>query len=267
MPIFRKVFLLAAALCCANALADPPAYDGKTPMIEVGPMWLDPTTTEEEQTSIAESLAQAQANILAVYGQRLGSPKVVWCKTKECASFFSGTDGRSHASLGNGRPRRGAQYGFYFPAIVLTLQAQTSKISAATNVLTHELSHIELRARLRGASIPAWFNEGVAAYLGGGQGCRLTVRGIDDLFELRTGEQWTDYTNQGAKQKARTYCQASREVGAWMSEHGGFAAVLQLLTKRAWGVSFDSLYGRKHQLIIAPDAQSVPRSSGLDSAD
>lgn len=266
MPTIRNVFFLAAALCCANALADPPAYDGKTPMIEAGAIWFDPATTEEEQAGIAQSLAQAQANVQAAYGQRLGSPKVVWCKTKECALFFAGTDGRSHATPGNGKPRRGAQYGFYFPAIVLTLQAQTSKIGAATNVLTHELSHIELRARLRGASVPAWFNEGVATYLGGGQDCRLTVRGIDDLFELQTGVQWVDYTNQGAKQKARTYCQASREVGAWMTEHGGFAAVLQLLTKRAWGVSFDSLYGRKEQLIIPPDTKPATRSTSLDIA-
>lgn len=267
MPTSRQVIFIAGALACTNAFADPPAYDGHTPMIEVGTMWLDPATTAEEQASIAQSLAQAQANNLAAYGQRLGRPKVVWCKTLECAAFFSGTDGRSHASQGNGKPRKGAQYGFAFPAIVITLQAHKTRIGAATNVLTHELSHIELRARLHGASIPAWFNEGVATYLGGGQDCQLRVRGIDDLFELQSGAQWTDYTNQGEPQKSRTYCQASREVGAWITEHGGFAAVLHLLNRRAAGAAFYSLYGRRQQLITAPALQSAARNTGLDVAE
>jgi hypothetical protein len=263
MRTFKPIVLFSLTLVCANAFAGPPAYDGRTPMIELGPMWLDPATTAEEQASIAQSLAQAQANNLAAYGQRLGSPKVVWCKTLECAAFFAGTDGRSHATQGNGKPRRGAQYGFPFPAIVITPQHK-SKSDTATNVFTHELSHIELRARLHGASIPAWFNEGVATYLGGGQDCRLKVRGIDDLFELETGAQWLDYTNRGNPTKARTYCQASREVGAWIEEHGGFAAVLHLLNRRAAGAAFYSLYGRRQQLITAPAVQSAARATGLD---
>jgi hypothetical protein len=83
------------------------------------------------------------------------------------------------------------------------------------------------------------------------------MRGTDDLFELQSGQQWTDYTNHHAL--ASTYCQASNEVGAWIAEHGGFAAVLNLLTKRAWGTPFYSLYGRKHELLAAP--APVPRAA------
>lgn len=265
MPTFMQVIFLAAALFCADAFAAPPAYDGQTPMIEIGPLWLDPAMTPEEQTSVARSLVQAHSNIVAVYGERMGSPRVVWCKTMECTSFFAGTDGRSHANMGNGKRREGAQYAFSFPALVITRQARFPKNIRATEVLTHEISHIEMRARLRGASIPAWFNEGVATYLGKEHDCRPGMRGTDDLFELQNGQQWTDYTNH--KQLASTYCQASNEVGAWIAEHGGFAAVLNLLARRERGASFYSLYGRKHELLAAPAAPSPARSTDQDSSN
>jgi hypothetical protein len=256
MPSFKPVILIAAAFFCADAVAAPPAYDGQTPMIEVGPLWFDPTMSVEEQLRVAQGLVQAQATIVAVYGERLGSPRIVWCKTMECALFFSGSDLRSHADSGNsGKPWGDAKYVFSFPALVMTHQATSPKDPRAIEVLTHEMSHIELLARLRGASVPAWFNEGIASYVGKERDCLPGMRGIDNLFVL-VGSQWIDYTNKYKQKKFQTYCQARNEVAAWIAEHGGFAAVLDLLAKRSRGKPFNALYGRLHELLPAPVAPS-----------
>lgn len=252
MPTFKSPLLFAALLSCASAFAAPPCYDDQAPMVEAGPFWFDPAMSGEEQAGIVYSLAQAQANIVAAYGERLAAPRVIWCKTMACATYFSGTDGRSFANTGNGKRRAGAQYAFSFAALVITRQARYPKNIRAVEVLTHELSHIEMRARLRGVSVPAWFNEGLASYLGTEHACKPGTRGIADLFELDSPAKWTEYTNR--ESAAKTYCQAHNEVGAWIAEHGGFPAILQLLARRSSGTPFYSLYGRQHELLAPTPA-------------
>ena len=235
--------LCAAAAVCGAAAAAPPAYDGKTPMIEAGPLWLDPAMSDAERLGVAESLLQAQANIVAAYGDRLAAPVVVWCKTMACVTFFSGSDGRSYANPGNGQARGDAQYAFRVPALVITRQARYPNHVQAVETLTHEMSHLEFAARLRRQHVPAWFNEGVATYLGGEQQCRPGMRGVDDLTTLDSGARWVDATNESGRKLVLSYCQARNEVAAWIASRGGFDAVLQLLRKRAGGISFERLYG------------------------
>jgi hypothetical protein len=134
-------------------------------------------------------------------------------------------------------------------------------------VLKHEMPHMEFRARLHGASVPGWFNEGVASYVGGEHDgfCRPGMKGIDDLFELDRGSAWLAYTNQHRDKSRMTYCQARNEVGDWIAEHGGFAAVLDLLAQRAKGTPFASLYGRERERVVA--AASSPTVKDDDDTD
>ena len=248
MRFDQAAIVVASALLCADVHATP-AYDGQTPMIETGPLWFDPALSAEEQASAVQTLLQSQANIVAVYGERLASTRIVWCKTTECATYFAGTDRRPFSTPGHGKPRPGAQYAFSFPAIVVL--GPPGRFTG--QVLTHEMSHMEFRARLHGVSVPSWFNEGVASYIGGDQdqSCRSGVRGIDNLFDLDSSAQWTAYTFQHRDKARLTYCQARNEAGAWITEHGGFSAVLDLLAGRSKGRSFYSLYGRQQELLSA----------------
>jgi hypothetical protein len=188
----------------------------------------------------------------------------------ECVTFFSGSDGRSYANPGNGKPRYDSKYAFSFPALVITRQARYPRNVRAVEVLTHEISHIELNARLRGESVPAWFNEGIATYLGGEHDCRPGMRAIDDLSKLQSPARWHEYTNLSSRNLVLSYCQARNEVGAWIAEHGGFSAVLQLLQKRSRGrSSFASLYGRQPELLPepslpAPSPSPAPSSGSSD---
>lgn len=258
MRSFRLVFLCAAALFgTAAGAAAPPAYDGKTPMVEAGQLWLDPAMSDGERLGVAQSLLQAQANIVAAYGERLATPVVVWCKTMACVTFFSGADGRSYASPGNGKTRYDAQYAFWVPALVITRQARYPGSVKAVEVLTHEMSHLEFAARLRRQPVPAWFNEGVATYLGGEQTCRAGMRVVDDLAKLDSPARWHEVTNESDRKLQLSYCQARNEVAAWVGAHGGFDAVLQLLLKRARGKSFESLYGQLRESAPAPAAPAT----------
>jgi hypothetical protein len=242
MSFAKPAIACVAGLLCALADATPPSYDGRTPMVEMGPVWFDQALSAEEQLSIAHLLLDADAHITAVYGQRLAPIRLVWCKTTECATYFAGTYRRPFSTDGNSRAKEGAQYRFRFPAVVVLGQPRRF----TGGVLKHEMSHMEFRARLHGESIPAWFNEGVAAYVGGEHDdfCRPGMKGIDNLFDLHRGAAWLDYTNEHRDKSRRTYCQARNEVGGWIAEHGGFGAVLELLAKRAKGKLFWSLYGR-----------------------
>jgi hypothetical protein len=215
-------------------------------MLENGRLLLDPAMTAEEQAAVARQLELARANLAAAYGTLFSAmPRVVWCKTKACVAYFSGTDGRSFATPGGGYRKEGAQHVFDEPSLVITRQARVADPARvlAVETLTHELSHTELRARLRGASVPAWFNEGVATYLGKEHRCEPGMSGGASLADLETGPKWAAQTNRDGQTLVLTYCQASNEVGAWIAEHGGFGAVLELLKKRAAGRSFASLYG------------------------
>jgi len=52
-----------------------------------------------------------------------------------------------------------------------------------------------------------------------------------------------------------TYCQASEEIAAWVAQHGGFKAIVELLANRARLRTFESLYGPL--LTDQPDVKTV----------
>ncbi|MES2069661.1 MAG: hypothetical protein V4488_04885 [Pseudomonadota bacterium] len=243
--LIRSFVALAMYTGCAISSAAP-AYGDQGPMLIAGKLLLDPAMTPDEQDEAIRNLAQARANIVAVYGeQKADMPEVIWCKMNACVTYFAGTSGRSFATPGKGFHRIGAQHVFWRSTIVFTRPARVRAPVdiRAVETLTHELSHIEFSARLTGASVPAWFNEGVATYVGKEQVCQAGMKSVDTLTELDSAEKWSVHTNRDGKTLVNTYCQASEEVGAWIAARGGFKAIVDLLGKRAWGSSFNSLYG------------------------
>lgn len=226
----------------ASAAADD---DGVPVMRAEGELWYEDALSEEERATLRNNLSQAKANIVAAYGeQKATDTLIVWCKTKGCARFFGGPTMRSFATE-PGPNRYGGQFYFKKPTIVILRQARAAPGSNlyAMETMTHELSHREFKARLNGRSVPAWFNEGTATYLGKEEPCTPDMHAVDKLSELDSPRDWMNFTNQSNKALVTAYCQARNEVERWTQAHGGFAAVLALLDKRAHGESFESLYG------------------------
>ncbi len=109
-------------------------------------------------------------------------------------------------------------------------------------VLAHEFSHVEVSKRINGAHVPAWFDEGLATYVGGEPICTNVIgKGIDDLRKLDQETDWVAYTGP-EDVFFKTYCQARAEVAAWIGRRGN-AGVVQLLDAVRQGQSFWSVYG------------------------
>lgn len=247
MQAFYKAAFMLALLSIHAAPAISAPGDTSVPrMLVEDDLIFEDVLSEKEHDMVKASLDRAKANIIDAYGERKAPhTDVIWCKTKECAYYFGGPTMRSFATE-PGLNRHGGRYTFRRPAIVILRQAKAREGGKpfAVETMTHELSHRELRARLNGASIPAWFNEGVATYIGKDQTCTADANGIDQLSKLADSRDWLTYTDQGSKVLVATYCQARNEVARWIQAHDGFAAVLDLLAKRAQGASFQTLYGR-----------------------
>lgn len=216
-----------------------------TPSVQMtahGRLLFESSLREDERALVAASVAQAEANITRAYGERRAPPAtVIWCKTYSCALYFGGPSTRSFATRGGPNARRG-QYDFDGPAVVMLRQVRAPGRLLAVETLTHELSHLEFFARLGTARVPAWFNEGVATYLGGEHRCTEEAQGVAELSTLDSAARWNAHVNAGGAVLKATYCQARNTVADWIAARGGFGAVPELLRRVAAGELFASVY-------------------------
>ncbi|MEO7579558.1 MAG: hypothetical protein ABIT83_18250, partial [Massilia sp.] len=158
--------LFVAALAAAPCHAAP-SYDGRTPMLEAGTLWMDQEFSPAEQALMIDSVPKARARVLAFYGSlKSAMPDIVFCKSVACRVYFAGQETVSFAMAPTTRPRPGGQYIYPRPTIVITYAwPEEGAAEKVQGTLTHEMSHTEMRARLGGMPIPPWFNEGVATQL------------------------------------------------------------------------------------------------------
>jgi hypothetical protein len=241
----KAALILGLLLTHAIPAFSAPEGDGPPTMVAEGDLLYEDALSEQEREMVRNSVSRAKTNIVEAYGgQKSPATEIIWCKTKACAYYFGGPTMRSFATE-PGPNHHGGQYAFQRPAIVILRQARVREGGnlRAVETITHELSHREFKARLNGAIVPAWFNEGVATYLGNEHTCPVAAKGVDKLSELASPAAWMRYTDQGSTVLVATYCQARNEVDRWIQLHGGFAAVVTLLEKRARGAAFETLYG------------------------
>ncbi len=119
------------------------------------------------------------------------------------------------------------------------------------DILAHEITHAELRARLTARAqgkIPAWFDEGLAVQ--------------NDDRERYSEAQWIAQTGNGerivaleemdtpaefyagtAEDRRFRYLNAKHELGLWMASHGR-QGLLELIENLNDGADFHTAYGR-----------------------
>ena len=229
-------FVVKPLACTSTTVNSPPSFSG-TPLIAVcGNVFVDSTVAKNQYPVIVEAIAVAIQNDKAVYGALQSiQPDVIVCNTIACGTFFAGASLRNVAI----RPNSFAgQYVAPRSTVVLT----SSTYNRNTFVLAHEFSHVEVAARLNGKRVPAWFDEGLATYVGGEPVCtNVNGKGVTDLTTLDLVSDWTVYTASSTTFE-KTYCQARAEVAAWIAKRGT-SAVNQLLEGVRLGQSFTSQYG------------------------
>lgn len=213
-----------------------PAFNGTSLVPACGNVYFDPVVSKNQYPAMMNGIISATQSVKSTYGTLLSTqPDIVVCGSNTCGTYFAG------ATLRNLVLFPGSRAGQY-TAPRMTVVLISATYSQNPYILAHEFSHMEVNIRLNGARVPAWFDEGLATYIGGEPICtNVTSRGISSLLLLDSQAAWTTYTNNPAV-ITETYCQARAEVAAWVARRGT-AAINQLLQAVAQGQSFTSQYG------------------------
>ena len=174
--------------------------------------------------AVLANVRQAKEKVAVFFGGETAIPMLLICTTE---SRYRALEGRQ------GGPK------------AITWAGRTILASPRGNnvvILTHELAHAEWEGRLKlGArsAAPAWFNEGLAAYLsddpryiGPTQSRNRCLTSPDGLLPA-SEEDWN---------RAELYPKAACRVNLWLASHGGRQAVLKLSGDLNRGMPFDRAY-------------------------
>lgn len=222
--------------CPTATTNEAPAYGGSKLVAACGNVFIDPVVPKNLYPGLVALMTSARDANKAAYGSLVAAlPDLVVCDSNPCADYFAGPSHRNTTLPPN---TYAGQY--VTPRMTVVLTSATWNRNQA--VLTHELSHVEVNARIGAQHVPAWFDEGLATYIGGEPDCSgVSAKGVADLRTLDLESTWVAYTGNLAR-FTPTYCQARAEVAAWIAKNGK-ASVGTLLQGVGHGKSFSTLYG------------------------
>jgi hypothetical protein len=179
---------------------------------------VDPDMPESQRQDLLSSLADAQEQIAALYGDYTAEPVIIAGHTMEVMQAYGGNSynraGRTYLTLAS-------------TFIVLGPDGADSP-----DVLAHELAHTELPARIGHGhrdEIPNWFDEGLALQFDG--------RYTEAEWRARTGDGRTapdlDQIGIIAHDDWLAYATAKHEVRRWLGVVGqeGLQALLASIQK------------------------------------
>ncbi|MFI7467140.1 hypothetical protein [Nonomuraea sp. NPDC049646] len=118
-------------------------------LTELSPgVYVEDGLTPAQRERVREVADQAARRVTAFYGGRLSSPGLLVCLTEAC-----------YRRIGGGQERGVA---------VLNRSVMLSPRGLDPVIASHEMSHVELHARLASsAEVPQWFDEGLAVVVSG----------------------------------------------------------------------------------------------------
>ncbi|MBF8186431.1 hypothetical protein ITP53_11875 [Nonomuraea sp. K274] len=188
-------------------------------------VYAEPGLSEDQRRHVVEVVEQAHQRVRDFYGGQKSSPSVLVCLTDTC-----------YRRIGGGRERGIA---------VLNRAVMLSPHGADPVIASHELSHVELHARLAGGAeqVPQWFDEGLAVLVSDDR--RYLARetaGDRCLVDSRealpvTLEDWL----RMAGTDHQTYAKAACQVNRWVQANGGRDAVLELIEQLSAGGDFGQI--------------------------
>lgn len=230
------------AACAAPAVADPIVLFDRTAMNNIcDKVYLEPGVPANEELANRQNISAGIATVTAFYGGTLvgAQADTILCRTAACRTYFLGTAGAVFVGAG-GRASATATHIVARDSIEMIY---TSFVNYGKGTIAHEMSHVELNARIRGGSgVPAWFNEGQASIQDENNFCdQYTTNVVADLRTLDAGMAWNAATATGAT-GPQIYCQANREVSAWIVKNGK-PAYLNLLAQVKARTPFYTAYG------------------------
>lgn len=185
------------------------AYHG---MSEIAPhVYVDRDMPAENTRWLLNIVDKARVRTAYFYGELVATPDILFCATIECYRRFGGI-GLGYA-IGN--------------------QIIISPYGGRAAIVSHELSHVELAARLDWRQdlidrVPQWFDEGTAvmvslAYEFSDEAWLKANHGgasSPSLSELESREDWNRITGTNGCDMHRSYGTARREVARWYAKVG-----------------------------------------------
>ena len=229
-------FTVKALACPGGTANTPPSFNGAALVAACGNVFVESAVANNLWPGIVNGIQTALEMDRKVYGQlQSAQPDVLVCQSGSCADYFAGPRRRNVTLYPN-------TYAGQYVAPRMTVVLTSPNWTQNPYVLAHEFSHVEVATRTGGKHVPAWFDEGLATYIGGEPICtNVTGKGIDDLRKLDLETDWVAYTGP-EDVFFKTYCQARAEVAAWIGKRGN-TGVVQLLDAVRQGQSFAGQYG------------------------
>jgi len=131
------------------ALACPQCF-GLVPIADQ--VYAEPDLDPEQRDRMLAMITAARRKIVAGYGSDSGTPRILVCRSADCYRRIGG----------------GAEAGVAIMNRGLILAPR----GADPVIATHELSHVEFHRRRGSATVPQWFDEGLAVVISDDRRCR-----------------------------------------------------------------------------------------------
>lgn len=225
---------LAAAFLLPGCATEPiqrNAVIAAEPAPQSGPVMIAPhvyvehAISPEDTRHLLNLMGKARVRAAHFYGELVAEPDILFCVTQQCYRRYGGV-GLGY-TIGN--------------------RILISPRGARAAIITHELSHVELSARLDGRrdildSIPQWFDEGTAVMVSlahefSDEAWASASRdGVEapPLNALESVTGWNEATGINGVHMQRSYGTARQEVLRWYEKVGskGLLQLIQALKNR-----------------------------------
>jgi hypothetical protein len=168
---------------------------------------LEPGVPAAQREQVAGAVDEGTRRVAAYFGDLRSDPDVLACLTEEC-----------YQRIGGGRERGIA---------VLYRAVMLSPRGIDPVIVAHELTHVELHARLGQRSVPQWFDEGLAVLVSDDPRYLLPKGAADRCLVEPTGplpESLGDWL-AAAGDDPQVYAQAACAVSRWTAWHDLHALV------------------------------------------
>ncbi|MCE6990838.1 hypothetical protein [Dyadobacter sp. CY323] len=216
-----------------------------------GQVYYSPGIPNAGQNKIRKTIGTAEMRVDSFYQGTKATPTFIICSTQEqYKKYCSSTEG---AGCSIGTPW-GSSY------VILNAQGLNA------DVISHEMSHTELLARLgwwkTTTEIPQWFNEGLALmldrrfvsnrdpvgrYLDYMDEWSYYTGGGEQVLELKDITSIKGFFNGGQRHVMRAYMSAGMEVSYW-AVLSGKEGINQLISEMKTGKSFEESYHNSERI-------------------
>ncbi|GAB3159176.1 hypothetical protein GCM10027161_65800 [Microbispora hainanensis] len=178
----------------------------------------------DRRRQVVSVVEEAERRVRDFYGGRQASPRILACLSDRCYRRIGGGGERGIAVLNR--------------AVMLSPKGVDPVITS------HEMSHVELHARLAADdAVPQWFDEGLAVLVSGDPRYLAPETAADrclvstDAMLPVTLDAWS----RAAGADVRTYAKAACRVSRWVTANGGPHTVLDLVRRLNAGETFGAV--------------------------